>query len=57
MLKEKKLLSESGLKPENWLVRGTDENYLYVVHRVSGKERAVRRHEKAPLPASKKGRK
>ena len=57
VLREKSVLSESGLKPENWLVRGTDENYLYVVHRVSGKERAVRRHEKAPLPASKKGRK
>ena len=55
MLKEKKILSESGLKPENWLVRGTDENYLYVVHKISGRKRRIIKN--APGPASRKGHK
>lgn len=55
MLKEKKLLSENGLSPEQWMVDGSDAKYLHVVHKKTGERKLLIKN--APLPESKKGHK
>lgn len=55
MLKEKKLLSENGLSPEQWMVEGSDTKYLRVVHKETGERKLFIKN--APLPESKKGHK
>lgn len=59
-LQQKKILSECGLRPQNWMLRFEDRDYLHVVHKTSGSIRiidkaareVIRRHsqekEKAP---------
>ena len=41
VLKEKKVLSAIGLNPENWAVHKEDSDYLYVVHKISGRKRKI----------------
>ena len=55
MLKEKKLLSENGLSPGDWMVEGSDKKCLRVVHKKTGERNLLIKN--APLPASKNGRK
>ena len=55
VLREKKALSEIGLNPENWAVYKEDSDYLYVVHKLSGRKRKIIKN--APGPASRKGHK
>ena len=38
VLREKSVLSAIGLKPENWAVYKEDSDYLYVVHKISGRK-------------------
>ena len=40
-LRQKKILKENGLKWENWLVKGEDNNTLVVVNRESGRKRVL----------------
>ena len=41
VLREKRILSAIGLKPENWVVYKEDSDYLYVVHKLSGRKRKI----------------
>ena len=41
VLREKKILSADGLNPENWAVYKEDSDYLYVVHKLSGRKRKI----------------
>lgn len=51
-LGQKKLMTEAGLVPRNWLVLRDDIQELRVVNRLSGKSRCIK---KSPSPASKRG--
>ena len=55
VLREKKVLSEIGLNPGDWMVEGSDEKRLRVAHKKTGECKLFIKN--APLPASKKGRK
>ena len=55
VLREKKILFEDGLIPGDWMVEGSDEKHLRVVHKKTGECKLFIKN--APLPASKKGRK
>ena len=48
-------LSAIGLKPENWVVYKEDSDYLYVVHKLSGRKRKIIKN--APGPENRKGHK
>ena len=39
VLKEKKILSEDGLIPVDWMVEGGDEKHLRVVHKKTGERK------------------
>ena len=41
VFREKSVLSAIGLKPENWAVYKEDSDYLYVVHKASGRKRKI----------------
>ena len=38
---QKVLIRNAGLNLGNWLVRREEERYLYLIHRISGNEKAV----------------
>lgn len=40
-LSQKKILSDAGLKSENWMCRFEDNNYLHIVNKKSGNVRII----------------
>lgn len=55
VLKEKKILYEDGLIPVDWMVDGSDEKHLRVVHKKTGERKLFIKN--APGPESRKGHK
>ena len=55
VLREKRILSAIGLKPENWAVYKEGSDYLYVVHKISSRKRKIIKN--APGPENRKGHK
>lgn len=43
---QKEMLEKTSLNVENWLVQREDDKYLYLKHRISGKEEKVLKKER-----------